>query len=61
MIDRNVIGTSTSFSGPCAAPASKKSASPGDSLYFDARAPHGPETLVERPMTFLSIIIYPRV
>ena len=35
--------------------------SPGDALYFDARAPHGPEKLVERPMTFLSIIIYPRV
>jgi transcriptional regulator with XRE-family HTH domain len=34
--------------------------SPGDALFFDARAPHGPEELVERPMTYLSIIIYPR-
>ena len=34
--------------------------SPGDALYFDARAPHGPEELVQRPMTYLSIIIYPR-
>ena len=34
--------------------------SPGDALFFDAGAPHGPEELVERPMTYLSIIIYPR-
>lgn len=34
--------------------------SPGDALFFDSRAPHGPEELVERPMTYLSIIIYPR-
>ncbi|EJW09710.1 Transcriptional regulator, MerR family [Rhodovulum sp. PH10] len=33
---------------------------PGDSLLFDSRALHGPETLVERPMTYLSIIVYPR-
>jgi transcriptional regulator with XRE-family HTH domain len=33
---------------------------PGDSLFFDAGAPHGPEELIERPMTYLSIIIYPR-
>jgi transcriptional regulator with XRE-family HTH domain len=33
---------------------------PGDALFFDAGAPHGPEELVERPMTYLSIIIYPR-
>jgi transcriptional regulator with XRE-family HTH domain len=32
----------------------------GDALFFDAGAPHGPEDLVERPMTYLSIIIYPR-
>lgn len=32
----------------------------GDSLFFDAGAPHGPEELIERPMTYLSIIIYPR-
>jgi transcriptional regulator with XRE-family HTH domain len=34
--------------------------SPGDALFFDAGAPHGPEELLERPMTYLSIIIYPR-
>ena len=34
--------------------------SPGDALFFDSGAPHGPEELVERPMTYLSIIIYPR-
>lgn len=33
---------------------------PGDSLYFDAGALHGPEELTELPMTYLSIIIYPR-
>ena len=33
---------------------------PGDALFFDAGAPHGPEELVEWPMTYLSIIIYPR-
>jgi transcriptional regulator with XRE-family HTH domain len=33
---------------------------PGDSLLFDSGAPHGPETLVVRPMTYLSIIVYPR-
>lgn len=32
----------------------------GDSLFFDADAPHGPEELVELPITFLSIITYPR-
>jgi transcriptional regulator with XRE-family HTH domain len=32
----------------------------GDSLFFDASAPHGPEDLRKRPMTYLSIIIYPR-
>jgi len=34
--------------------------SPGDALFFDAAAPHGPEELAERPTTYLSIIIYPR-
>lgn len=34
--------------------------SPGDSLLFDSGALHGPETLVEQPMTYLSIIVYPR-
>jgi transcriptional regulator with XRE-family HTH domain len=33
---------------------------PGDSLLFDSGANHGPEELVVRPMTYLSIIIYPR-
>ena len=31
---------------------------PGDSLMFDSGALHGPETLVVRPMTYLSIIVY---
>jgi transcriptional regulator with XRE-family HTH domain len=34
--------------------------SPGDALFFDAAAPHGPEELTRLPMTYLSIIIYPR-
>ena len=34
--------------------------SAGDALFFDAGAPHGPEELIERPMTYLSIIVYPR-
>jgi transcriptional regulator with XRE-family HTH domain len=29
---------------------------PGDSLFFDADAPHGPEELVKLPVRFLSII-----
>jgi transcriptional regulator with XRE-family HTH domain len=33
---------------------------PGDALLFDAAARHGPEDLVEAPMRYLSIIIYPR-
>lgn len=33
---------------------------PGDSLFFDADAPHGPEELVRLPIRFLSIISYPR-
>ncbi|MEM8822878.1 MAG: XRE family transcriptional regulator [Pseudomonadota bacterium] len=32
---------------------------PGDTLFFDADAPHGPETLVKLPARFLSIIAYP--
>jgi transcriptional regulator with XRE-family HTH domain len=32
---------------------------PGDSLFFDADAPHGPEELVTLPIRFLSIISYP--
>lgn len=33
---------------------------PGDSLLFDSSAMHGPEALLELPMTYLSIIVYPR-
>jgi transcriptional regulator with XRE-family HTH domain len=33
---------------------------PGDALFFDAAARHGPEDLIDVPMTYLSIIIYPR-
>jgi transcriptional regulator with XRE-family HTH domain len=33
---------------------------PGDALFFDAVARHGPEDLIELPMQYLSIIIYPR-
>jgi transcriptional regulator with XRE-family HTH domain len=31
----------------------------GDSLFFDADAPHGPEKLDKLPVRFLSVIIYP--
>lgn len=33
---------------------------PGDSLFFDADAPHGPEELVKLPIRFLSVISYTR-
>jgi len=33
---------------------------PGDSLFFDANAPHGPEELRELPIRFLSVIAYSR-
>ncbi len=33
---------------------------PGDALFFDANALHGPEELLQLPMTYLSIIVYPR-
>lgn len=33
---------------------------PGDSLLFDSAATHGPEELLVQPMTYLSIIMYPR-
>ena len=33
---------------------------PGDSLLFDADAPHGPETLVRLPARYLSVIAYPQ-
>ncbi|MDD9742889.1 MULTISPECIES: helix-turn-helix domain-containing protein [Marinovum] len=33
---------------------------PGDTLFFDADAPHGPEVLVRLPIRYLSIISYPQ-
>lgn len=33
---------------------------PGDSLFFDADAPHGPEELARLPARYLSIICYPQ-
>lgn len=33
---------------------------PGDTLFFDADAPHGPERLVKLPARYLSIISYPQ-
>ncbi len=33
---------------------------PGDSLYFDADAPHGPDELRKLPIVFLSVIAYDR-
>ena len=33
---------------------------PGDSLFFDADAPHGPERLVTLPARYLSVICYPQ-
>jgi transcriptional regulator with XRE-family HTH domain len=33
---------------------------PGDSLLFDSSAPHGPERLIRKPMTYLSVIIHAR-
>ncbi|MDO9418207.1 helix-turn-helix domain-containing protein [Pararhizobium sp.] len=33
---------------------------PGDSLFFDADAPHGPEILEKLPCRYLSIISYPK-
>jgi transcriptional regulator with XRE-family HTH domain len=33
---------------------------PGDTLFFDANSPHGPEVLVELPAHYLSIISYPQ-
>lgn len=33
---------------------------PGDAILFDSAAPHGPVKLTKTPMTYLSIIIYPR-
>ena len=33
---------------------------PGDSLFFDADSPHGPESLVRLPARYLSVISYPQ-
>ncbi|WP_317054919.1 helix-turn-helix domain-containing protein [Roseovarius rhodophyticola] len=33
---------------------------PGDSLFFDADAPHGPEELIQLPARYLSVISYPQ-
>ncbi|MBL4918836.1 helix-turn-helix domain-containing protein [Szabonella alba] len=33
---------------------------PGDSLFFDADAPHGPEVLAKLPARYLSVICYPQ-
>ena len=32
----------------------------GDTLFFDANAPHGPEVLDQLPARYLSIISYPQ-
>ena len=33
---------------------------PGDTLFFDADAPHGPEELIKLPARYLSVIAYPQ-
>jgi transcriptional regulator with XRE-family HTH domain len=33
---------------------------PGDSLFFDADVPHGPEELIKLPIRLISVMIYPR-
>jgi hypothetical protein len=33
---------------------------PGDALFFDAEAPHGPEELRALPIRYLSVICYRR-
>jgi transcriptional regulator with XRE-family HTH domain/quercetin dioxygenase-like cupin family protein len=33
---------------------------PGDSLFFDADVPHGPENLRHLPIRMISVIVYPR-
>jgi DNA-binding XRE family transcriptional regulator/uncharacterized RmlC-like cupin family protein len=33
---------------------------PGDTLHFDADAPHGPENLIELPARYIAIISYPQ-
>ena len=39
--------------------ASHYALKPGDTLFFDADAPHGPDRLVKLPARYLSIISYP--
>lgn len=39
---------------------SRHTLNPGDTMFFDATAPHGPEELLQLPMTYLSIIVYAR-
>jgi transcriptional regulator with XRE-family HTH domain len=36
------------------------SLAPGDTLFFDADAPHGPDVLVELPARYLAVISYPQ-
>ena len=33
---------------------------PGDTLFFDADAPHGPDKLISLPARYISVISYPR-
>jgi transcriptional regulator with XRE-family HTH domain len=33
---------------------------PGDSLFFDAEGPHGPQELIDLPARFISVIVYTR-
>lgn len=33
---------------------------PGDSLFFDADAPHGPDELIALPLRYISVISYPQ-
>lgn len=33
---------------------------PGDSLFFDADAPHGPDELIDLPVRYISVISYPQ-
>jgi transcriptional regulator with XRE-family HTH domain len=33
---------------------------PGDTLFFDAEAPHGPDELTELPVRYLAVISYPQ-
>jgi transcriptional regulator with XRE-family HTH domain len=37
------------------------SMTPGDSLFFDADAPHGPEELKKLPIRLISVIVYSRI